>query len=300
MTTVQEIGAKLAGGGSLQPADVEVLVDGSDLIGLGAVADELRRRRHGDRTTFARVQEVPIAAIGPGGVEVVREAGEVRLAGRPEGGRQAVEVVGRVAAAAGSIPVTGFAVDDLAELAAGDSQALRDLVSELKAAGLSLVAEARAERLPGPEALEAVRRGGLRIGRLTIGEAGEDGEDGGVALLRRLAGWGGAGAHAHALAPLPRALRTQPTTGYRDLRQVALARLLVDNIDSIQVDWSLYGPKLAQVALLFGADDIDSVSPADEQRRGPRRTPLEEITRNIRASALVPVERNGCFEGLER
>ena len=95
-------------------------------------------------------------------------------------------------------------------------------------------------------------------------------------------------------------LRTQPTTGYRDLRQVALARLLVDNIDSIQIDWSLYGPKLAQVALLFGADDIDSVSPADEQSRGPRRTPLEEITRNIRASALVPVERNGCFEGLER
>ena len=297
MTTLQEIGARLAGGESLRPADVEVLIDSSDLLGLGAVADELRRRRHGDRATFARVQEIPVAAIGEARVEVAQEAGEVRLAGSPAAGRQAIDVVRRVAAAAGSIPVTGFAVDVLAELAADDSRALRDLVSELKDAGLSLVAEARAERLPGPEALEAVGRGGLRVGRLTIGEPGDDG---GLALIRRLAAWGGGVAHAHAFAPLPRVPRTQPTTGYRDLRQVALARLLVDNIDSIQVDWSLYGPKLAQVALLFGADDVDSVSPADEQSRGPRRTPLEEITRNIRASALVPVERNGCFEGLER
>ena len=297
MTTLQEIGTRLAGGESLQAADVEVLIGTDDLLGLGAAADELRRRRHGDRTTFARVQEIPIAAVGSSGVEIARAAGEVRLAGRPEGARQAVDAVRAVASAAGSIPVTGFAVDVLAELAAGDLQTLRGLVAELKAAGLSLVAEARAERLAGPEWLEAVGQGGLRIGRLTVGEADEDG---GLALIRRLADWGGAVAHAHAVAPLPRVLRTQPTTGYRDLRQVALARLLVDNIDSIQVDWSLYGPKLAQVALLFGADDVDSVAPADEQSRGPRRTPLEEITRNIRASALVPVERNGCFEGLER
>ncbi len=297
MTTLQEIGARLAAGQPLRPTDVEVLIDSSDLLGLGAAADELRRRRHGDRATFARVQEIPLATIGEAPVEVVPGAGEVRLGGRPEGARQAIEVVRRVAAAAAAVPVTGFAVDVLAELAGGDAQALYALVSELKAAGLSLVAEARVERLPGPEALEATGRGGLRVGRLTIGEP--DG-DAGLALVRRVAGWGGAVAHVHAFAPLPRVLRTQPTTGYRDLRQVALARLLVDNIDSIQVDWSLYGPKLAQVALLFGADDVDSVSPADEPSRGPRRTPLEEITRNIRASALVPVERNGCFEGLER
>lgn len=296
MTTLQEIGTRLASGESLQPADVEVLVGTGDLLGLGAAADGLRRGRHGDRTTFARVQEVPIAAAGSSGVEIARAAGEVRLAGRPAGARQAVDAVRGAAAVAGSIPVTGFAVDVLAELAAGDLQALRGLVGELKAAGLALVAEARAERL-GPEWLEAVRQGGLRIGRLTVGEADEDG---GLALIRRLAGWGAAVAHAHALAPLPSVLRTQPTTGYRDLRQVALARLLVDNIDSIQVDWRLYGPKLAQVALLFGADDVDSVSPADERSRGPRRTPLEEVTRNIRAAAQVPVERNGCFEGLER
>ena len=80
------------------------------------------------------------------------------------------------------------------------------------------------------------------------------------------------------------------------MRQVALARLLVDNIDSIQVDWSVYGPKLAQVALAFGADDVDAVSPIDSIELGWRRAPLEEIVRNISAAGLAPVQRNGRFE----
>ena len=80
--------------------------------------------------------------------------------------------------------------------------------------------------------------------------------------------------------------------------RVALARLLVDNSHSIQVDWRRYGPQLAQVALTFGADDVDGVSPNDAREHGPRRGPLEEITRNIRAAGLVPVERDGRFQTL--
>src|SRR5213075_3439860 len=87
-----------------------------------------------------------------------------------------------------------------------------------------------------------------------------------------------------------------PTTGYEDVRHVALARIVCDNVPSIQVDWALYGPKLAQVALTVGADDVDSVSAADDTGEGRRRAPLEEITRNIRAAGLTPVARNGRFE----
>ena len=54
---------------------------------------------------------------------------------------------------------------------------------------------------------------------------------------------------------------TQPTTGYEDVKRIAISRSVVDNVETIQVDWALYGPKLAQVGLTFGADDIDSVSP---------------------------------------
>ena len=84
------------------------------------------------------------------------------------------------------------------------------------------------------------------------------------------------------------------------MRQDALARLLAPNIPSIQVDWSLYGPKLAQVALTVGADDVDRVSAIDDLREGRRRAPLEEIRRNIRAAALTPVERDGAYRRLDR
>ena len=42
----------------------------------------------------------------------------------------------------------------------------------------------------------------------------------------------------------------------KDQERVALARIVCENVPSIQVDWSLYGPKLAQVALTVGVDDV--------------------------------------------
>jgi aminodeoxyfutalosine synthase len=86
-----------------------------------------------------------------------------------------------------------------------------------------------------------------------------------------------------------------PTTGYDDVKRVALARLFVENIPSIQVDWALYGPKLAQVALTMGADDLDGVTALDDMPDGRRRAPLEEVWRNIRAAGLTPVERDARF-----
>jgi aminodeoxyfutalosine synthase len=96
-------------------------------------------------------------------------------------------------------------------------------------------------------------------------------------------------------APLPsRVAGVSPTTGFEDVHLVALARLLTP-VAHIQVDWQRYGPKLAQVALTFGADDVDAVSPVDEVAEGRRRAPLEEIRRNIRAASAEPVERDARF-----
>jgi aminodeoxyfutalosine synthase len=100
-----------------------------------------------------------------------------------------------------------------------------------------------------------------------------------------------------AFAPLPRVMSVSaPSTGYDDVKQIALARIVAENIDSIQVDWSLYGPKLAQFALTTGANDVDGVAATDPGTLGTRRSPLEEIRGNIRSAALEPVERNARFE----
>lgn len=295
MTTLQEIGATLAAGTRLGASETAVLAETDDLLGLGALADESRRRRHGAATTFVRVQEIQLDGDAVPDIEMAPEAGELRLVGAVGDGGYAVRAVRAAVAAAGSVPVSGFSLGRLGELCGWQPGRLGDLLIELRDAGLGLVAEAGADSLPGPEWLDVVGRVGLRVSRLTVGDM-ED--HGGLALVTKVAGWGGAVAQVHAFAPLSRVQHPPPTTGYRDLRQVALARLLVDNIDSIQVDWSLYGPKLAQVALMFGADDLDTVSPYDTHDLGWRRAAREEITRNIQASALTPVERNGRFEKL--
>ena len=93
--------------------------------------------------------------------------------------------------------------------------------------------------------------------------------------------------------PLPLSLSAfKPTTGYDDVSR-AIACLAAPQVPHIQVDWLRYGPKLAQVALTFGADDVDGVSALDAAPEGRRRAPLEEIRRNIEAAGFEPVERGG-------
>jgi aminodeoxyfutalosine synthase len=120
-----------------------------------------------------------------------------------------------------------------------------------------------------------------------------------VEIAARAAAVQGATGAVSAFAPLPRQdAPDQPSTGYDDVRTVAIARLMCPAIRHIQVDWPLYGPKLAQVALLYGANDIDGIAPADTAGLGARRSPLEDIRRQIRAAAGEPAERNGRYERL--
>jgi aminodeoxyfutalosine synthase len=83
-----------------------------------------------------------------------------------------------------------------------------------------------------------------------------------------------------------------PSTGYDDVKTVAAARVRCGDIERIQVDWPLYGPKLAQVAITFGANDLDGVSAIDTDELGPRRAPVEDIRRQIRSAGAEPVERD--------
>ncbi len=59
---------------------------------------------------------------------------------------------------------------------------------------------------------------------------------------------------------------------------------------AIEVDWLLYGPKLAQVALTFGADFLDAVPATSDESMGRRRQTVEDVERNIRAAGFEPEE----------
>ena len=287
---------KIADGATLDERDWQTLIGTHDLIALGMAADDARRRRHGDRVTFVQVVEVPVDAAASEET-VPAQAGELRLTGRPASATAAVAAARAVVARAGSVPVTGFAFEDLLGLCGDDLAQLGEMLVELREAGLALVAEMAADRLTDPEPVfELLRSSGLMVARLSVG--GADGEAV-FPIVRRVATWDGVGTVCRAFAPLPRVELSPPTTGYNDLRQVALARLLVDNIDSIQVDWAGYGPKLAQVALTFGADDVDAVPAHAPEGLGWRRSPREEVRRNIVAAGFTAVCRDGCFETLD-
>jgi aminodeoxyfutalosine synthase len=277
--------------------DLASLATAHDIISIGMLADEARRTRHGLRTTFVRVADVN-AELSSRPLSIPSAAGEIRIAGAPETRSAAIARVDQVLASAGGVPVSAFSLADLEELAVREHVTLRSFLEELRAAGLEIVAEAPFDRLrDARRSIEEVNIAGLALARLTFDRLQATDAP---SLLKEVSALQRDVAVIRAFAPLPRRLNpAAPTTGYEDLKRVALARLFVD-VPSIQVDWSLYGQKLAQVALTFGADDVDAVSAVDDLGEGPRRAPLEEIRRNIRAAGLEPLERNGRFEPIAR
>ncbi len=278
-------------------AELTSLAASHDIISLGMRADDARRQRHGAKTTFVRVATAS-AEVGAA-ISRPAAAGELRIVGVPVSRAAAVARVRELTAVAAGATVTGFSLGDLEQLCAKDGVTLRVLLEELRAAGLELVADAPIDRLQDPHAsIEAITLAGLSLARLTVDQA-PAGDP--MTLLTAVADLQRDVHVVRAFAPLPRRMSAAaPTTGFEDVKYIALARLVVDNVPTIQVDWSLYGPKLAQVALTVGADDVDAVSAEDETTEGRRRAPLEEIRRNIIAAAQEPVERNGRFDVLAR
>ena len=264
-----------------------------DIISLGMTADEIRRGRHGIETTFVRVAVVPADLSSP--LPACGVAGEIRISGAPASRATAVARVRAVAAAANGASVSGYSLADLERLAASDGASLRSLLEELRAAGLELVAEAPVDALADARgSIEEVNIAGLMLARLTVDRSPSADP---LPLLKSVADLQRAVAVIRAFAPLPRRFNpSAPSTGFDDVKRVALARIVADNVPSIQVDWSLYGPKLAQVALTVGADDVDAVAVEEDPAAGRRRSPLEEVRRNIRAAGYEPVERTGRFD----
>src|SRR6185437_7444537 len=180
-------------------AELTTLAQTHDIINLGALADDVRRRRHGTTTTFVRVATV---AADPGSpVAHPPAAGELRIVGTPASRAAAVARVREVAAATGGAAVTGFSLADLEALSARDGVTLRALLEELRAAGLELVAEAPVDRLHDAQrSIEEVNIAGLALARLTVDRASSDP----MRLLNQVRDLQRAVGVLRAFAPLPR------------------------------------------------------------------------------------------------
>ena len=90
------------------------------------------------------------------------------------------------------------------------------------------------------------------------------------------------------------------TTGFDDLKNLAVARLMLDNFPHIKAFWVMIGPKLAQLSLAFGADDIDGT--VMEERithmagaQTPQGLSRPQLLHMIREAGCEPVERDTLY-----
>jgi aminodeoxyfutalosine synthase len=290
--SVDDLTAKIDAGEPLSDQDIAALGSSRDIITLGMLATTVRRRLHGNDVTYVRVADLnlgPATELVPN--TVPDAAGEVRIFRTPKTLDAAVAIVEKASDLAGGVPFSAFCLFELGKLPEG----LPVVLSALRKARLETVTQAPIDRLAAPErALEALADAGLQLARLTVNDTPEREW---TAVCREVVALQTRLRAIRAFAPLARTIdATQPTTGYEDVKRIAISRVLIDNVETIQVDWALYGPKLAQVALTFGADDIDSVAANDDASQGRRRSPVEEIRRSIRAAGFEPVERDGRFK----
>lgn len=275
-------------GETLTAAELDELAS-ADLLSLGMLADEVRRSRVGDTVTYLRVFEWPAMTGGdkPLGLSSSK-AGEIRIAALPESLDDAITVVKQGRQVAEGRVLSAFSLADIIDRAWAP---LADVLKKLKAAGLDAIAEAPIDRIEHlEEALQACRDAAMSVRCLSLQKPAGDAR---TDLMLQLQSLVARFPELQTVAPLPREQSVAvPTTGYDDVRAVAMARLALPAVRNIQVDWAQYGPKLAQVALTFGANDLDRVSPIDDDTLGRRRMAVEDVKRNIAAAGFTPIERN--------
>ncbi|MEP6783048.1 MAG: hypothetical protein ABI983_05215, partial [Acidobacteriota bacterium] len=249
------IAARARAGEALTVAEIDEL-GSSDVLSLGMLSDEVRRARVGETVTFTRVIELQGGSKDPPlpgeAAPLQSEGAELRMTSLPATLDEVEGLIAEARMLAGPQLLTGFSLADIIDRHWGT---LGDVLKRLKRAGLDAIVEAPVDRLHDAEdALKACEAAGLPVRCLSLQSPIEgDGRSSWLIHLRNLVT---KFPKIDTVNPLPRGQSIAvPTTGYEDVRAVALARLALPSVRNIQVDWAQYGPKLAQVALTFGAND---------------------------------------------
>ena len=90
-----------------------------------------------------------------------------------------------------------------------------------------------------------------------------------------------------------------------DLRMMAVSRLMLDNFDHIKAYWIMLGEQTAQLALSYGADDIDGtviheLIYHDAGAKTPEGMTVDQMHRLIREAGRIPVERDTLYRRVIR
>jgi aminodeoxyfutalosine synthase len=90
------------------------------------------------------------------------------------------------------------------------------------------------------------------------------------------------------------------TTGFDDLKNVAVGRLFLDNVPHVKTHWPMVTPFVSQLALHFGCDDVEGTVVYERvYHEAGAHTPMMmsygEVVRLIQAAGKEPVERDSLY-----
>src|ERR671911_2573833 len=93
------------------------------------------------------------------------------------------------------------------------------------------------------------------------------------------------------------------TTGYEDLKNIAVGRLFLDNIPHVKTHWPMVTPFLSQVALSFGCDDVEGTVVYERiyHEAGAQtqmHMPYMDLVMLIRGAGRRPVERDSLYQSV--
>ncbi len=245
---------------------------------IAAAADELRERKVGDAVTYVRNQNVNVTNIC---VNACGFCGFSRKPGDPDAYRHDETAVREKARAARGRNVTEVCTVSGLHPDFDAGLSTREVLGRMKAAGLStlcgtaaeiLVDDVRAVICPGKidtatwvRVIREAHALGIRsTATIMYGHCESEADRARhLSVLREIQDETRGFTEfvpltfIHQNTPLYRAGLARPgATGREDLLMFAVSRLFLDNFDHIQASWVKLGTKMAEVALLAGADDL--------------------------------------------
>jgi len=353
---LQRIKEKIDASRRLDAEDGRLLYESNDIVGIGRLADRVRRNRHGKTAYFVYNQHINYTnicinrcrfcaysrSLGEEGAFVL-SAEDIRAAlerRRHEpiteihmvGGLHPslpfdhyLELLDAIHAIRPDATIKAFTAVEIDYLARLYDHSLEETISRLKTAGLGLIpgggAEVMSERIHQRlfprkigkerwlEVMAALHAAGLKSNATMLYGHIETTEERVAHLLelRQLQDQTGGFS-----AFIPLAFHSEntelsdipATTAFEDLKNVAIARLILDNFDHIKAYWVMIGEKLAQTALSFGADDLDGTIMEEKithmagarSAKGLSYTKMKEL---IGAAGYTPVERDAFYQPLD-
>ncbi|MCP4348869.1 MAG: aminofutalosine synthase MqnE [Desulfobacterales bacterium] len=329
-----------------------VLFDSHDLIGVGRLADYVRRNRHGANAYYIYNQHLNYTNVCTNKClfcAYARDDGEkdsftfskedirARLEQRINEPVRELHVVGglnpsldfeyypdmlrTIREVRPNATIKAFSAVEIDHLSKISGSSLKDTIARLRHAGLSMIpgggAEVMSDRVREKlfpkkidsrrwlEVMEALHGAGITSNATMLYghiETVEERVNHFISLRELQDKTGGFSAF------IPLAFHSEntklshipATTAFDDLKNIASARLMLDNFDHIKAYWVMIGEKLAQVALSFGADDLDGTIIEEKithmaGAKSAKGLTREQMEHFISKSGFTPVERDSFY-----